>query len=229
MLITLEGIEGSGKTTQLGHMVDYFKTKGKDCVVTREPGDTEIGRKIRAILLDPENKNLDPMAELFLYAADRAQHIEERIKPSILSGKIVISDRFHDATTVYQGCARGLHPDIINRIHRIVLKDLKPDVTLLFDLPPEIGLKRAWQQVNAGTRTNTETRFEKEALSFHEKVRQGYLDLARHEPERFYVIDASLPEEKVTAAIINILNGMTWVRHKSGGARIEIKKKITDD
>jgi dTMP kinase len=206
MLITLEGIEGSGKTTQIRHLVDYFQKMGKACVVTREPGDTEIGKKIRAILLDPENKNLDPLAELFLYAADRAQHIKERITPAIDSGKIVISDRFHDATTVYQGWARGIDPAIIGTIHRLVLGSLLPDLTFLFDLPPETGLKRALRQVDIGTRTPEETRFEREALPFHQKVREGYLELARCEPGRFIVIDAAQSEQEVTEAITTILN-----------------------
>ena len=210
MLITLEGIEGSGKTTQINHMVAFFQNRGVQCLVTREPGDTEIGRKIRAILLDPQNKDMVPLAELFLYAADRAQHVASRILPALQDGKVVISDRFHDATTVYQGYARGIDLDVIHQIHRLVLNDLTPAMTLLFDLPPEIGLARAWRQVDAGTRTSHETRFEKESLTFHEKVRQGYLDVADREPDRFHVIDASLPEDQVTARITELLQETYW-------------------
>lgn len=206
MFITLEGIEGSGKTTQLRHMVDFLKNKGHDCVITREPGGTEIGKKIRAVLLDPDNSDLDPLAELLLYAADRIQHIQSKIMPSLRQGKMVLCDRFSDATTVYQGFARGLDLELINRLHEIVLGDLKPDITILFDLPPEVGLKRAWKQINSGDRTDMETRFEKEAVEFHEKVRAGYLALAQLEPERFRVIDASGDENQVKNDIMNILS-----------------------
>ena len=206
MFITLEGIEGSGKTTQLRHMVDFLKNKGYDCVITREPGGTEIGKKIRAVLLDPDNSDLDPLAELLLYAADRIQHIQSKIMPSLRQGKMVLCDRFSDATTVYQGFARGLDLELINRLHEIVLGDLKPDITILFDLPPEVGLKRAWKQINSGDRTDMETRFEKEAVEFHEKVRTGYLALAQLEPERFRVIDASGDENQVKSDIMNILS-----------------------
>ncbi|MCK5782807.1 MAG: dTMP kinase [Desulfobacterales bacterium] len=206
MFITLEGIEGSGKTTQLRHMVDFLKNKGHDCVITREPGGTEIGKKIRAVLLDPDNSDLDPLAELLLYAADRIQHIQAKIMPSLRQGKTVLCDRFSDATTVYQGFARGLDLELINRLHEIVLGDLKPDITILFDLPPEVGLKRAWKQINSGDRTDMETRFEKEAVEFHEKVRTGYLALAQLEPERFRVIDASGDENQVKSDIMNILS-----------------------
>lgn len=206
MFITFEGVEGSGKTTQIRHLVDYFQKKGRACMVTREPGDTEIGKKIRAILLDPDNLALDPMAELFLYAADRAQHLKERITPAILSGKIVISDRFHDATTVYQGVARGIDPTVIKTVHRLVLGDVLPDVTFLFDLSPEIGLKRALRQIDIGARSFSESRFERELLPFHQKVREGYLELARREPVRFVVIDASRSEREVTESIITSLD-----------------------
>lgn len=206
MFITLEGIEGSGKTTQLRHMVDFLKNKGHDCVITREPGGTEIGKKIRAVLLDPDNSDLDPLAELLLYAADRIQHIQSKIMPSLRQGKMVLCDRFSDATTVYQGFARGLDLELINRLHEIVLGDLKPDITILFDLPPEIGLKRAWKQINSGDRTDMETRFEKEAVEFHEKVRAGYLALAQLEPERFRIIDASGDENQVKNDIMNTLS-----------------------
>jgi len=205
MFITLEGIEGSGKTTQIGHIFEFLKSKGYECVLTREPGGTKIGKKIRAILLDPENKDMDPLAELLLYTADRAQHIKELITPSLSAGKTVLCDRYFDATVVYQGFARGLDIALINSLHKLALNDLKPDITLLLDLPPEIGLSRAWKQINNGTRTSDETRFEKEKLSFHKKVRAGYLELARLEPGRFQIIDASKNENQVKQQISNAL------------------------
>ncbi len=197
MFITFEGIEGSGKTTQMGNTRRYLESHGNTCVTTREPGDTRIGRQIRKILLDPENRDLVPQAELFLYAADRAQHIRERIIPALNAGHVVICDRFSDATTVYQGYARGIDLDLIHDINQRVLGNLKPDITFLFDLDPADGLKRAWTDLDGGGRSSDESRFELENLAFHEKVRNGYLSLAEKEPERIIVIDASLSENEV--------------------------------
>jgi dTMP kinase len=206
MFITLEGIEGSGKTTQVGHILKFLQTKGHDCVITREPGGTRIGKKIRAILLDPESKDMAPLAELLLYTADRAQHIKELVNPLLSAGKTVLCDRYFDATVAYQGFARGLDIGLINQIHKLILADLKPDITILLDLPPEKGLSRAWKQIENGARAGIETRFEKETLSFHAKVRSGYLELARLEPERFRVIDASKDESQVRKEIIKALS-----------------------
>lgn len=207
MLITFEGVEGSGKTIQIHKTAEFIRKQNRECIITREPGDTEIGKKIRAILLDPENSELVPLAELFLYAADRAQHISERIRPALSLGKVVICDRFFDATTVYQGYARGLNLEIIEQIHSQVLGDLKPDITLLFDLDPETGLRRAWKDVSDGGRSGSETRFENEALDFHRKVREGYLALSEKEPERIIVIDASRSEDNVFRQISSVLTG----------------------
>ncbi len=214
MFITLEGIEGSGKTTQARYMVKFLQSRGHDCVMTREPGGTRIGEKIRAILLDPESKDMDPLGELLLYAADRAQHIKELVNPFLSAGKTVLCDRFYDATVAYQGFARGLDIELINNLHEFILKDLKPDITFLLDLPPKVGLLRAWQQIKNGTRTGIETRFEEEKLPFHEKVRSGYLEIARVEPDRFRVIDASRDKYHVRDEIIKILS-------------VEINRKVT--
>ncbi len=206
MFITLEGIEGSGKTTQIKHLSEFLQSKGQNCVITREPGGTRTGEKIRAILLDPENKNMDSLTELLLYMADRSQHIKKVIYPSLSSGKTVLCDRYYDATVVYQGFARGLDTGLINRLHELVFEDLKPDITILLDLPPETGLMRAWKQIENGSRTALETRFEKETLSFHKKVRAGYLELARKAPLRFRIIDASNDENQVKSDIIKTLS-----------------------
>jgi dTMP kinase len=206
MFITLEGIEGSGKTTQAKYVVELLQSKGHDCVLTREPGGTKIGEKIRAILLDPMSKKMNPLTELLLYNADRAQHIHELIHPLLSDGKTVICDRYYDATVVYQGFARGLDFGIINNLHKLITKDLKPDITILLDLPTEIGLSRAWKQIKNGKRTGVETRFEEETLSFHEKVRSGYLKLARLEAERFRIIDASKNEKQVQKEIKRTLS-----------------------
>ncbi len=205
MFITLEGIEGSGKTTQIKHIVAFLESRGHDCMVTREPGGTKIGEKIRSILLDPESNDMDPLAELLLYNADRVQHIKELVNPSLIAGKTVLCDRYYDATVAYQGFARGLDIGLISSLHKLTCKGLKPDVTILLDLPAKTGLSRAWRQIKNGARDGVETRFEKETLSFHEKVRAGYLELARLEPARFRVIDASLDENKVQKKIIETL------------------------
>jgi dTMP kinase len=209
MFITLEGIEGSGKSTQVGPIVDYLTQKGRDCTVTREPGGTRIGEKIRSILMDSGNNDLDPLAELLLYMADRAQHIREVIRPALDAGKTVICDRYVDATVVYQGYARGLDVDFILSLHRIILDDLKPDLTLLLDLPAKTGLKRAWQAVDSGDRLKTETRFEQEAIDFHQRVRDGYLTLSAAEPLRFAVIDASLDRDRVCDDILEVISKCT--------------------
>ncbi len=206
MFITLEGIEGSGKTSQVRHISEFLNKNGYDCVSTREPGGTKIGEKIRAILLDPESKEMAPAAELLLYAADRAQHIHEFIGPFLNTGKTVICDRYFDATVVYQGYARGLDTGLIYKIHRLVLDDLTPDITFLLDLSPETGLSRAWKQIDNGSRVDNETRFEEEKLAFHEKVRGGYLELAKGEPERFFIVDAGQKEDKVREDIIALLS-----------------------
>ena len=207
MFISFEGIDGSGKTTQIHHMVKFFQDNRHSCVITREPGGTRIGEKIRAILLDPVSKDMDPLTELLLYTADRAQHIKEFVSPFLSAGKTVLCDRFYDATVVYQGFARGLDIGLIDKLHKLLFENLKPDITILLDLPPEKGLSRVWKQIENGDRKNIETRFEEEKLSFHNKVRSGYLELARLEPERFRVIDASMNENQVRNEIINILSG----------------------
>ena len=205
MFISFEGIEGSGKTTHVKHTVRFLQDKGHDCVITREPGGTRIGEKIRAILLDPLSKDMDPLTELLLYTADRAQHIKEYILPLLSDGKMVLCDRYYDATMAYQGFARGLNISLIEKMHKLLFDNLKPHITLLLDLPPEIGLERAWKQINNGNRISEETRFEEEKLSFHRRVREGYLELSRLEPERFRIIDASKDEHGVREEIFKIL------------------------
>jgi dTMP kinase len=206
MFITLEGIEGSGKTTQIGRLVEFLEDRGSECVTTRQPGGTLIGENIRSILLDPANSALEPMTELLLYMADRSQHIFELIRPCLKAGKTVVCDRYFDATVVYQGFARGLNLELIQQLHQILFDDLKPDVTLLLDLAPRVGLQRAWQQLNTGQRSEHESRFEAETVAFHEKVRAGYLELARLEPGRFRIVDAAQSQDQVFSAISKIVS-----------------------
>ena len=206
MFITFEGIEGSGKTTQIRYLVEYFSSRGHACVTTREPGGTSIGNKIRSILLDPESKGMHPTTELLLYMADRAQHIQFLVKPALAAGKTVLCDRYFDATVVYQGYARGLGIDFVKKLHAMVLNNLKPDTTILLDLAPEVGLKRAWEQLDHGQRSDDESRFEEEKLEFHQRVREGYLDLAHREPDRFHTIDADQDDWQVRDQIIEVFD-----------------------
>ncbi|MGD8366739.1 MAG: dTMP kinase [Desulfobacterales bacterium] len=208
MFITLEGIEGSGKTTQLPRLCDFLTARGVDCVVTREPGGTAAGRRIRSILLDPESRGLSPKAELLLYFADRADHVTKVILPALSAGQTVVCDRYVDATIAYQGFARGLGTDLVEALHRLLLDDLKPNLTLLFDLAPEVSLRRALGALQRGDRTAAESRFENEARAFHERVRAGYLELARREPHRYRVIDAANSPEQVTQAMIDAVSSL---------------------
>jgi dTMP kinase len=206
MFISLEGIEGSGKTTQIDQMVSYLESRGKSCIATREPGGTDIGRQIRAILLDPRSRALDSRTEMLLYVADRAQHLRETIEPHLEAGQVVICDRYFDATLVYQGYGRGLDCDMIQSLHQLICDNRMPDITLLLDLNPETGLERAWRQIRGGGRVGDETRFEQEALDFHQRIRAGYLDLAARDPQRFRVVDASGDVSSVWNQIRNILD-----------------------
>lgn len=201
MFITLEGIEGAGKTTQLQNIVAFIETRGYECATTREPGGTAIGAQIRKVLLDPSNRDMDAGTELLLYVADRVQHIRTVIQPHLAAGRVVVCDRFFDATLVYQGYARGLDKELIRSLHRLVCDDLQPDATLLFDLAPAVGLARAWREIDSGGRTSQETRFENETLAFHQKVRDGYLDLARRDPRRYRLIDANGDAQQVSRAV----------------------------
>ncbi|MBF0223909.1 MAG: dTMP kinase [Desulfobacterales bacterium] len=206
MFITLEGIEGSGKTTQVKNILEFMSMKGIEAIRTQEPGGTNIGGKIRTLLLDPENKDIHPMTELLLYFADRTQHYTEFIKPLLQKGKAVVCDRFFESTLAYQGYARGMDIDLIKYLHKIIFGGIKPDITLLFDLPAEIGLTRALNDIKAGNRPKNEARFEKENILFHEKVRNGYLEISRLEPDRIKVINALLDKNKVKDEIFNVLS-----------------------
>ena len=186
MFITFEGIEGCGKTTQIGFLSRNLKKRGIACIATFEPGGTKVGKQIRKILLDSRNKGLTPLAELMLYEADRAQHVEELIEPALRQGFWVLSDRFFDATVVYQGFARGQDGNLIGFLNKKAAHGLVPDLTFLLDCPVEVGLARATSRNNRG-----QDRFEQEKLEFHRKVRKGYLELARKFRKRFVVIDAT--------------------------------------
>jgi dTMP kinase len=197
VFITFEGIEGCGKSTQAKRLGKTLDRMGIAHVMTQEPGGTAIGRKMRRVLLDSRNKSLTPLAELMLYAADRAQHVEEVIKPALRGGKWVICDRFFDATVVYQGAARGQDGKLIRFLNNLVTDGIRPHLTLLLDCPVEVGLRRA-----LGRNMKGQDRFEQEALSFHHKVRRGYLDLARRNKKRFVILDATVSRKELQAQIL---------------------------
>lgn len=198
--ITVEGIDGCGKTTQSAMLTEYLKGCGLDVTHTREPGGTAIGNKIRAILLDPANTAITGLTELMLYSADRAQHMSESIEPALERGGVVVCDRFTDATAAYQGYARGLQLKVIGMLSAIATDGRKPDITLVLDLPVEKALTRARQR-NCENNTSCEARFEEESLEFHGRVRQGYLNIAAGEPGRVKVIRAEGGIGEIQAAV----------------------------
>jgi dTMP kinase len=204
VFITFEGIEGSGKSTQIVLLANYLTAHAKDVTLTREPGGTEIGDQIRKILLDPANRALDPKAELLLYAAARAQHLEELVRPALESGRIVLCDRFSDATLAYQGYGRGIDVEMIRALDRMVTAGLRPDLTVLLDIDANTGLSRARGRNNSRG-LEAEARFENEDLAFHERVREGYLALAKSEPDRFRVVAASAAPDEVQNSIRKIV------------------------
>ena len=203
LFITFEGIEGCGKTTQIGHLTSFFEKSRHPFLLTREPGGTKVGEKIRQILLSSDNAGIEPMAELFLYVADRIQLYRQVIVPALREGKVVLCDRFADATTVYQGFGRGLDLAWIEKIHSRALENIQPDLTFLLDLPVEVGLKRAWKRLEKDQ--TREDRFEKEAIDFHQRIREGYLTLARREPARIIVLDGMKDEQTLHREIVSHL------------------------
>ncbi|MFO7983048.1 MAG: dTMP kinase [Desulfuromonadales bacterium] len=201
--ITFEGIEGSGKTTQIHLLAQRLQNRGVPVLTTREPGGCPIADAIRAVLLNPDHKAMSPRAELLLYAAARAQHVEEVIRPALAAGKIVLCDRFSAATIAYQGEGRGLDRELIDTLNSVAVKGLTPDLTILLDMPVEEGLRRAIERNDR--HDMREGRFEQESLRFHERVRQGYLKLVEDE-NQFFVVDARGDTAEVSARIDRIVN-----------------------
>lgn len=208
--ITFEGIEGCGKTTQIRLLADALRQSGKRVVLSREPGGCPISDKIRAILLDSQNSALTPLAELLLYAAARAQHLDEVIRPALDSGAIVLCDRFTDATLAYQGFGRGLDLGLINRLNETAAGSCRPDLTVLIDCSVEIGLERAIARIEAGSASDSnhlrEERFERESMEFHQRVRNGYLSLARESSDRFILIDGGKNVAEIAANIFSAVS-----------------------
>ena len=192
--VTLEGPEGAGKSTQIPLLAAWLEQQGHHVVSTRNPGGTAIGAQIRKVVLDAANTAMLPMAELLLYAADRAQHVNEVVEPALAAGHLVLCDRFGDSTMAYQGYGRGLDRETIRRLNDMATGGLVPDLTLLLDLPVETGLARV-------ARARESDRLEIEAIAFHERLRAGYLAIACQEPGRFVVVDAGLEPSAVQAAL----------------------------
>jgi dTMP kinase len=190
-LITFEGIEGSGKSTQIKLVARYLIEKHVPLLTTQEPTGTDIGRKIGGILFNREHHSMCAETEAFLFCAARAQHVRELIIPALNQNRVVLCDRFSDATYAYQGAARGLDSEFINIINNYSAMGIKPDLTLLFDLPVEMGLGRATQRDNCLADPSFSDRFERESLNFHNKVREGYLNILHSDPGRFRLIDAT--------------------------------------
>lgn len=190
MFITLEGVEGSGKSSVIGPLQEWLQGLGLEVLVTLEPGGSRLGRMIRPILLDARNDDLSAESELFLYMADRAQHVRQVLMPALASGKIVLCDRFSDSTIAYQGYGRGVDLSELRALNKIAQAGLLPDLTLLFDVDVEIGIERARRRNSEQGIEEAEGRFEAEQLEFHQRVRDGYLMLAEENSWRFRVVDA---------------------------------------
>lgn len=209
-LITFEGVEGSGKSTQIKLVAEYLIEKNVPLLVTQEPSGTDIGRKIGGILFNREHYYMCAETEMFLFCAARAQHVREIIMPALKQNKVVLCDRFSDATYAYQGSGRGLDHDFIKLVNDYSSMLLKPDLTLLFDLPIEIGLQRATERNNRLEKPYAADRFERENIDFHRRIREAYLNIFKNEPDRFRLIDAARDvdtiQKEVRRHIIDFIN-----------------------
>jgi len=191
--ITVEGIDGSGKTTQIRLMVDYLRSRGMEVVLTREPGGTKISEKIRAIILDPEHQEMSAITEMLLYASARAQLVSEVVKPALGQGKVVVCDRFVDSSYAYQGFGRGIGLNIIAEVNRAALDGVTPDITFFFDIGPDLTSKR----INP----DEADRMEREKIEFHRKVYNGYKRLAMLYPERIKLIDGRRGIDEISGEV----------------------------
>ncbi|MBQ4511488.1 MAG: dTMP kinase [Anaerolineaceae bacterium] len=196
MFITFEGPDGSGKTTQLNGLMPVLEKQGLDVIRTREPGGTEIGDQIRSVIMDMKNKSMTPRAEILLFCASRAQLVEELIRPSLAAGKIILCDRYADSTMAYQGYGHGLDREALGQLLHFATGGLKPDLTLLFDIPSEAGLRRRLSNHEEWNRMDDY------ALQFHERVRNGYLEMAAAEPDRYVIINADRSKEEIHKEVV---------------------------
>ncbi len=204
MLITFEGIEGSGKSTQARLLYTRLIEQGIECILTKEPGATYIGQKLREILLIPQKEKINKNTELFLYLADRAQHVEHIIKPALKEKKIVIVDRFIDSTVAYQGYGRGFSIEFLEMLNKKVTDNIEPDITFLLDLDPEEGLKRVKIRNRVDKISSLEVRFEQEKIEFHRRVREGYLKILKKFPNRIVLLDGKKDVNSLSQEIFSI-------------------------
>ena len=209
LFITVEGGEGVGKSTNMALLERHLRDHGVELVVTREPGGTPLAEDIRELLLTPREEQVSSLSELLMMFAARAQHLEAKIEPALAAGKWVLCDRFTDATYAYQGAGRGMRQDLIAELELIVQGSLRPDLTLILDIPVEIGLKRASER-------SAPDRFEQEKSEFFQRVRQGYQDIAKNDPERCVIIDASKPLVDVQREISIALEAFWFSSEESG-------------
>lgn len=200
--LTFEGIDGSGKSTQLRLLAEHLRFSGADVIETREPGGTPLGRRLREAFLETEEA-VTPMAELLSFAADRAQHVEFLIRPALADGRIVISDRFADATFAYQGAGRGFAEEDVKKVIELATGGLKPDLTLFFDISVELAIDRMRDRDNSDSKRN---RMDQETAEFYARVRESYLGIGRRDPERFRHVDASGNIEEIHAEVKRIVS-----------------------
>jgi len=201
VFITFEGIEGCGKSTQAELLRDYLQAMGYSVTLTLEPGGSRLGTELRRLLLSLESTDLSREAELFLYLADRAQHVHQVIRPALEAGGVVISDRFIHSTLAYQGYGRDMDVDVLQRMNSVAVDGTLPDLTFLLDMSPQAGLRRALSRNMEKSIASSEGRFEAEALDFHIRVRKGYLELASKEQERIVILDAQESPETVFKSV----------------------------
>ncbi len=217
LFITLEGIDGAGKSTQLRLLARYLQERGCRVCVTREPGGTYIGEQIRKVLLASRNAQLAALAELMLMYAARAQHLQEVVRPALARGEIVLSDRFNDASFAYQGYGRRLGTAAVRALDRIICGPTQPDLTLLLDMAPRVALQRATTRDPA--RRDRQSRFEISGLEFQERVRRGYLVIARREPRRVKAVDANRPVEEVQTSVRRLVDAFLAAPGPKGKAK----------
>ena len=196
--ITFEGVEGSGKTSQISRSAERLRRLGWAVIETREPGGTSVAEQIRDVMLNRGNEQLTPLTEAFLIMAARSQHVEEVIRPALAGGAVVLCDRFSDSTMAYQGYGRGLDLPSLRRLNRLAAAGLKPDMTIVFDVPVTVGLQRR----RAHRDTN---RLDMESVAFHERVRKGFLQLARREPRRMKIVDSGVSQAEVSTIVLELI------------------------
>jgi dTMP kinase len=217
IFITLEGGEGTGKSTQARLLATALGAAGVQVVSTREPGGTPAAERIRDVLVKNETGKLEPLTEMLLFSAARHEHIVQKIRPALDVGQWVVSDRFIDSTRAMQGAGMGMDRNIIEAVYKIISGGLAPDLTLVFDIDPKLGLSRSTKRVAAVG--SDEDRYERMELAFHERLRRGFLDIAKAEPQRCVVIDAAQPIDVMHAAIIRIVAERTGIvlKEAAGG------------